>query len=169
MEGGRKCLEGRNSAAGFGGKEFEMAQSHVEPAHDITCICDAGQEGNAACNGGFPKGLSQSWRDNESGSGINAGPQISLIQHGSSANNCTGHRLHLRNDFERCGSPESHLKHRESACNQSASAIGRAKAASSITRTGMTGAVRMMISICFIRDAPWQRLRQRQKGLAGDV
>ena len=70
----------------------------------------------------------------------------------------TANALAVRNVTSSTGNPPA----------TSARAIGTACATSSITSTGMTGAIRMISSIRVIAGVPWRKRLRRRTGRAGD-
>src|SRR3546814_5530984 len=77
----RQGLQGRDAAAGRGGKEFEAVESDIEARHDVRRIGDARQKGNAGRHRGFAEAVGQAGRDDEFGAGIQRIAEHSRVQH----------------------------------------------------------------------------------------
>src|SRR3546814_11147772 len=65
----RQGLQGRDAAAGRGGKEFEAVESDIEARHDVRRLGDGRQKRNAGRNRGFAEAVGPAGRDDEFGAG----------------------------------------------------------------------------------------------------
>ncbi len=95
-----------------------MGEAHVEPAHDVAGIGDAGQEGNAALDRRLAQIFGEAGRDDEFRPGLERRVERLRIDHGTSTDDRAFDLLHRGDRFERGGGAQRHLEHLETARDQ---------------------------------------------------